>query len=348
MRPEIFDYFERALELGASDLILKPGSPPTFRMNKHLIISEDEALAPQQMYDLFLPLIDAKQQESLRDDFYVNSIFPYRHNKCRVRYYIFQQREGIAGSFRFIPPKVPNIRQLGLPDSLISIASRPRGLFLVTGPACSGKTMTIAAMADAINRRFARHIITMESPVEIIYHPQQAVFTQVEIGKVIGTYSDALTNALREDPDVMIIGELKEQAIIEQALMAAETGHLVLSSLPTMGAAQTIEHIVSMYPPGKQEEARGQLSLSLLDIFSQMLIPCVDPYQPPRVAYELMIVNSAMRNLIREKKYNQLATAMMMAKRDGCISLKESLEKLLRDEGVDQNIVRSLLEEIEE
>lgn len=348
MKPDVFEYFERAIELGASDLILKPGAPPAFRVNRHLIISEDEALAPQQMYDLLLPIIDAAQQEELRTSFYVNSIFPFRHNRSRIRFYIFQQREGLAGSFRFIPSKVPTIADLRLPDSLIGIASRPRGLFLVTGPACSGKTMTVAAMADAINKRFARHIITMESPVEVIYTPHQAVFTQVEIGKVINSYSDALTNALREDPDVMIIGELKERSIVEQALMAAETGHLVISSLPTMGASQTIEHIVSMYPPGKQEEARSQLSLSLIGIFSQMLIPNIDPFQLPSVAYELMLVNSAIRNLIRDKKYNQMNTAMIMAKRDGCVTLKDSLERLMRDEGVDQAIVKSLLQELEE
>jgi twitching motility protein PilT len=348
MKPEVFDYFERALEMGASDLILKPGAPPAFRVNRHLIISEDEALAPQQMYDLFLPIIDAAQQEELRTKFHVNAIFPYRHNVSRIRYYIFQQREGLAGSFRFIPPKVPDIHELNLPEALISIAARPRGLFLITGPSCSGKTMTIAAMADAINKRFARHIITMENPVEVIYTPNQSVFTQVEVGKVIGTYSDALTNSLREDPDVMIIGELKERAIIEQALMAAETGHLVLSSLPTTGAAQTIEHIISMYPPGKQEEARSQLSLSLIGIFSQMLIPSVNPLQRPGIAYELMLVNSAIRNLIRDKKYNQMNTAIFMAKRDGCVTLKESLEKLLRDETIDHAIVKSLLQEMEE
>lgn len=208
--------------------------------------------------------------------------------------------------------------------------------------------MTIAAMADAINKRFARHIITMENPIEVIYTPNQSVFTQVEIGKVINTYYDALINALREDPDVMIIGELKERAIIEQALMAAETGHLVLSSLPTMGSAQTIEHIISMYPPGKQEEARSQLSLSLIGIFSQMLVPNIDPMQSPSVAYELMLVNSAIRNLIRDKKYNQLNTAMIMAKRDGCVTLKDSLEKLMREEGVDQAYIKSLLQELEE
>lgn len=348
MKPEIFDYFDRALEMGASDLILKPGAPPAFRVNRHLIISEDEALAPQQMYDMFLPIVDAQQQEDLRTKFYVNSIFPYRENVSRIRYYIFQQREGLAGSFRFIPTKIPSVRDLNLPEALINIASRPRGLFLITGPSCSGKTMTIAAMADAINKRFARHIITMESPVEVIYTPQQSVFTQVEIGKVIGTYSDALTNSLRQDPDVMIIGELKERAIVEQALMAAETGHLVLSSLPTAGAAQTIEHIVSMYPAGKQEEARSQISLSLIGVFSQMLIPSVNPFQAPGVAYELMLVNPAIRNLIRDKKYNQMNTAIFMAKREGCVTLKESLEKLMRDEGIDQAILKSMLQELEE
>lgn len=333
--------------MGASDLILKPGSPPSFRVNRHLLVSEDEALAPQQMYDLFLPIVSASQQEELRTRFYVNSIFSYRH-QTRVRFYIFQQREGLAGSFRFIPPKVPTIRELGLPESLISIAASPRGLFLIAGPACSGKTMTIAAMADAINKRFARHIITMESPVEVIYTPSQAVFTQVEIGKVIGSYSEALTNSLREDPDVIILGELSDRATVEQALMAAETGHFVLSSLPTMGAGQTIEHIVSMYPPGKQEEARSQLSLSLIGIFSQMLVPSVNPFQAPGVAYELMLVNPAIKNLIRDKRYNQMNTAMIMAKREGCVTFKESLEKLIRNEGVNQDIVRSLLQELEE
>lgn len=348
MRPEIFDLFDEALEMGASDLILKPGAPPTFRLNKHLIKSEEQALAPQQMYDLLLPLIDAKQQEELRDQFEVSSIIQYRYDKSRIRFYIFQQRDGVAGSFRFIPMKVPTISDLNLPKELINVASKPRGIFLVTGPGCSGKTLTIAAMADAINRRFARHIITMESPVEIIYEPHEAVFTQVEVGKTIGTYFEALTNALREDPDVMIIGELKHKDIMDQALMAAETGHMVFSSLPTTGAAQTIEHIISMYPPDKQEEARAQVGSNLVGIFSQILIPSVDPYREPKVAYELMLANSAMKNLIREKKYNQLGTAMIMGRREGCVLLKDSLEKLRRDDTIDQKLIESLLEEFKE
>ena len=346
MKPEIFDYFEQAIKMGASDLILKPGAPPAYRVNKHLIISEDEALAPQQMFDLFLPVIDAKQQETLQNNFNVSSIFTLTSTQTRIRYYIYQQRDGVAASFRFIPNEVPNVKSLGLPDTLINIASMPRGLFLVTGPVCCGKTLTVAAMAQAINERYARHIITMENPIEIIYKADQSVFTQVEVGKVIPTYLDALTNALREDPDVMILGQLGEQGIVEQALMAAETGHLVISSLPTFGPAQTIEHIISMFPPGKQDEARNQLSLSLIGIFSQMLIPNLDYKQKPAVACELMLVNAGMRNLIRDHKYNQLSTSMVMARREGCITFKESLEKLKRNENLNQEYIDNLLEEV--
>lgn len=348
MKPEIYTYFEKALELGASDLILKPGAPPAFRVNKQLIISEDEALAPQQMFDLFLPVINAKQQEELTNNLNTSSIFTLPTNGTRIRYYMYQQREGVAGSFRFIPRNVPTIQELNLPEELINIASMPRGLFLVTGPVCSGKTFTVAAMAEAINQRFSRHIITMEREVEIIYKPNQSVFTQVEIGKGIPTYQDALTNALREDPDVMILGELSERGIVEQAMMAAETGHLVISTLPTFGPVQTIEHLISMYPEGKQSEARTQLSLSLIGFFSQTLIPNVDYRQKPRPAYELMIANEGMRNLIRDKKYSQLHTSMIMAKREGCVTFKDSLEKLKRDENLDQDYINALLQELPE
>lgn len=348
MKPEIFTYFEKALEMGASDLVLNPGAPPSYRVNKHLIISEDEALASQQMFDLFLPVINAAQQEEIHENFSTSAIFTLGSTQTRIRYYIYQTRDGVAGSFRFIPNKVPTVEELGLPDTLVNIASMPRGLFLVTGPVCSGKTLTVSAMAEAINERFARHIITMENEIEIVYKPKQSVFTQVEIGKVIPTYSDALTNALREDPDVMILGELGEQGIIEQALMAAETGHLVISSLPTFGPAQTIEHIISLYPAGKQDEARSQLSLSLIGIFSQILIPSIDYKTKASVAYELMLVNSGMRNLIRDKKYNQLTSSMIMARREGCVTFKDSLERLKRNENLDQEYISSLLQELEQ
>ncbi|RCK81109.1 MAG: Twitching motility protein PilT [Candidatus Ozemobacter sibiricus] len=347
MKPKIFTFFDMALAMKASDLLLKPGAPPTFRQNRHLIISEEEPLAPQEMYDLFLPVLDSRQQSRLNSTFEAHGMYPYKR-KARVRYYIFQQREGFAGSFRFIPTHVPTIQELQLPEVLIEVACRPRGLFLVTGPAGAGKSHTMAAMVNAINKRFARHIITMENPIEFLFQRQQSVFTQIEVGTMIPTYQDALANALREDPDVMLIGEMRDQKTVEMALVASETGHFVLSTLPTLGAAPTIERIVSFFSPEKQDEVRLQISVNLVGIFSQLLLPRIAPEQPPTVAYELLIANSGIRTMIRDKKYSQLQSAMLMARREGCVTLKDSLTRLLRDETANIELVKAMLQEIVE
>lgn len=348
MTPKIFEYFDQAIAMGASDLTLKPNAPPTFRVNGHLLITEEELLAPQQMYDLFLPIIDASFQNSLHTKFNAFSIFPYRNNKARIRFYIFQQREGIAGSFRIIPSQVPTIQSLGLPNQLVNQACRHRGLFLVTGPSGSGKSHTMAAMINAINGRFAKHIITMENPIEFIYKPEHSIFTQIEVGKQIPTYQDALGNALREDPDVMLIGEMRDAKTVEMSLVASETGHLVLSTLPTIGASQTIERIVSFFSPAKHDEVRLQLSLNLLGIFSQLMIPKVSYEQRASIAYELLIVNPAIRTQIRDNKHSQLQSAMLMARREGCVTLKDSLTHLLRDDTSNHDLVRKMLQEIVE
>ncbi|HNV71363.1 MAG TPA: PilT/PilU family type 4a pilus ATPase [Candidatus Ozemobacteraceae bacterium] len=347
MMPKIFRYFDQAIEMGASDLNLKPGAPPVFRVNGHLIISEDDTLVPQEMYDLFLPLIDAAKQQNLRNIFEVYAMYRYKRS-ARIRYYLFQQREGYAGSFRFINPHVPTIEEIGLPAILDSEAAKPRGLFLVTGPAGSGKSHTMAAMVQSINRKFARHIITMENPIEFVFKPQQSIFTQIEVGTQIPTYQAALTNALREDPDVMMIGEMRDQKTVEMALVASETGHYVLSTLPTLGAASTIERIVSFFPPDKHEEVRLQISLNLIGIFSQLLLPKVTHEARASVAYELLIANPAIRTLIRDKKYSQLQSAMLMARREGCVTLKDSLTRLMREESVNQPLIKAMLQEIVE
>jgi twitching motility protein PilT len=320
MIPKIFKFFDQALEMGASDLTLKPNAPPTYRINRHLIISEEEV---------------------------VYAMYPYK-KKGRIRFYLFQQREGYAGSFRFIPTKSPTLKDLNLPEELANQACKPRGLFLVTGPAGSGKTHTMAAMINAINRSFARHIITMENPIEFLYTRIQSIFTQIEVGTMIPTYQDALTNALREDPDVMLIGEMKDQKTVEMALVASETGHFVLSTLPTLGAASTIERIVSFFPSSKHDEVRLQISMNLVGIFSQLLIPKVSHEQPASLAYELLITNPGIRTMIRDKKYSQLASAMLMARREGCVTLKDSLTKVLREESANHELVRAMLQEIVE
>ncbi len=347
MKLRIFRYFEKALSMGASDLTIKPGSPPAFRVNGHFIVSEEEAFAPQEIFDLLLPLLDLQQQTTFRDRFQAAHIFPFR-KKSRVRCCIFKQREGIAGCFRFIPTQIPTISDLQLPDELESQALKPRGLFLVTGPSGCGKSHTMAAMVNAINRRFARHVISMENPIEFIHTRIQSVFTQIEVGKRIQTYKEGLANALREDPDVIMIGEIKDDKTVEMALVASETGHLVLSTLPTLGASKTIERIVSFFPVERHDEVRVQISMNLVGIFSQLLIPRETPDHLPSLAYELLIVNPAIRNLIREKKYSQLNSAMLLSRKEGCITLKDSLSKLLHDETSNHPLIKSLLAEIQE
>lgn len=347
MIPKIFKFFDQALELGASDMNLKPGAPATFRVNGHLIYAEEEALVPQEMYDLFLPLIDERRQNDMRQTFDCYALYTYRR-KARIRYYLFQQREGYAGSFRFIRQVIPGIKELGLPEALEIQAAKPRGLFLVTGPAGSGKSHTMAAMVNSINRRFARHIITMENPIEFIFTPNHSIFTQIEIGTQIPTYQEALTNALREDPDVMMIGEMRDRKTVEMALVASETGHFVISTLPTLGAAATLDRLISFFPPDKQEEVQSQISMNLIGIFSQLLLPRVSHEQQQSVAYEMLVTNSAVRTMIRDKKYSQLQSAMLMGRREGCVTLKDSLTRLLREENINQELVKAMLQEIVE
>lgn len=346
MIPKIFSLFEQAVEMGASDMTLKPNLSPMFRINGHLIPSEDEMLAAQEMFDLFLPILDAKKQGELRERFEVFSAFGFETS--RIRYYIFQQREGLGGHFRFIPNRVPSIKELQLPEKLEMLAMKPWGLFLVTGPSGSGKTQTMAAMVNHINRSEADHIITMENPIEFIHAPDKSIFTQIHVGTMIPTYEDALANSLREDPDVMLVGEMNDPKTVEMALVAAETGHFVMSTLPTLGAAQTIERITSFFNVEKHEEIRLRMSLNLVGIFSQILIPRMTMETPASVAYELLIPNNAIRTLIREKKFSQLSSAMLMARKEGCVTLKDTLTMLSKDSQVNQVLLKERLAEIVE
>ena len=242
---------------------------------------------------------------------------------------------------------MPSIESLGLPPILKDIAQLPRGLFLVTGPANSGKTHTLAAIINEINKTSARHVITIEDPIEFVYREKKSIFTQREIGVTSNSYSSALMNALREDPDVILVGEMRDVDTIEMVLTAAETGHLVFSTLHTVGAVQTIDRIVNMFPGHRHDEIRTQLSMSLIGIISQILLPSL--HKKERVmAHEIMIMNSAMRNQVREKKTNQLKSALMLARKDGCKTLKDSLSEILKDERVDPKLIANIMREIVE
>lgn len=342
----IHKYFNIAIERKASDLHLKAGSPPMIRVGGRIIVLPEEPLAHQEMPNLFLPLMDVKSQGDLRSTFETNFMARYK-NSWRIRACIFKQRGCLSGAFRFIPQHSPSIDGLNLPVLLKEIAAKPRGLFLVTGPANSGKTHTLAAIVNEINKLMPKHIITIEDPIEFVHRPRKSIFTQREIGITANDYHCALMNALREDPDVILVGEMRDTDTIEMVLTAAETGHLVFSTLHTVGAVQTIDRIINVFPGHRHEEIRTQLSMSLIGIISQILLPSI--HKKERVmAYELMIINSAMRNLIREKKTNQLKSALMLARKDGSKTLRDSLTEMLKDDRVDGRLVSNLLKEIVE
>ncbi len=341
---KIHRYFEIAIERQASDLHLKAGSPPIIRVGGRLITLAEEPLAFQEMPNLFLPLMSIKDQNDLKQLFEANFMTQYK-SRWRVRACIYTQRGCLSGAFRFIPQTVPSIESLGLPPILKEIAQMPRGLFLVTGPANSGKTHTLAAIINEINKTSARHVITIEDPIEFVYKEKKSIFTQREIGVTSNSYSSALMNALREDPDVILVGEMRDVNTIEMVLTAAETGHLVFSTLHTVGAVQTIDRIVNMFPGHRHEEIRTQISMSLIGIISQILLPSM--HKRERVmAHEIMIMNSAMRNQIREKKTNQLKSALMLARKDGCKTLKDSLSEIIKDERVDPKLIANIMKEI--
>jgi twitching motility protein PilT len=348
MQPEILKLFEEAIKIGASDLILKPGSPPVYRINQHLVFSEYESLAAQQMYNLLLPVLDAAQQENLQQHFKTSSIFTLNRTITRIRTFIYKLRGGYAGTFRFIPNKVPNIKSLNLPASLENLASIRKGIFLVTGPVGNGKTTTISALTQSINERLSRYIITADKLIEVVYQPVKSVFTQIEVGKGLSTYSEAVSNALRENADVIVLGDFSDKDIVEQAFIASETGHLVLASIQASGSASAIEKIVDLFPIEKQEEIRGQLSQNLIGILSQRLIPSIEYKKKASIAYELLFTNPNIRNIIKGCKYSLLSSTLLNSKENGCISFKESIEKLLKDESLDKDYLRDLLKEVEE
>ena len=347
MQPEIYKLFEEAVKMGASDLILKPGSPPVYRLNRHLIISEYESLAPQQMYNMLLPVLNASQQDNIQKSYKTTSIFSLNRTLTRIRSFIYKLRGGYAGTFRFIPNKVPNIKSLNLPASLENIASIRKGIFLVTGPIGSGKSLTLSALAQTINERLSRYIITVDKLTEVVYKPIKSVFSQIEVGNGISNYFEAVSNALREDADVIVLGDFNDKNVVEQAFIASETGHLIIASIQSSGSASAIEKIINLFPTDKHDEVRGQLYQNLVGVFSQRLIPSINYKNKPSVAYELLFATPNIRNIIKEHKYPSQSSSILNSKENGCISFKESIEKLLRDESLDKDYLKDLLKEVE-
>lgn len=314
-------------ERHASDLHITVGVPPILRINGKLRKLDLPELNRQNVHEMIYSIISDKQKNQYEKFHETDFSFELK-DMTRFRTNIFNTRRGEAASFRLIPEKIKSLAQLGLPAELSIFTKKSKGFVLVTGPTGSGKTTTLASLIDIINKERYEHIITIEDPIEFIHNHENCVIDQREVGIHTDSFANALRSALREDPDVILVGEMRDLETISMAVTAAETGHLVFSTLHTNSAAETVQRIINVFPPHQQNQIRMQVAESLLGIVAQTLLPTIE--EEGRVpAIELMIANSAIRNLIREEKVHQMPATIQMGRKDGMISLDQSLKELM-------------------
>jgi twitching motility protein PilT len=317
----------KAKEKGASDVHLNIGIPPMFRINGKMTKSEFPELTSDNAHELIYSIISDKQKEEFQEHKQVDLSYEIE-DVSRFRINIFKHRLGEAAVIRLIPTEILSVEELGLPDVITTLTEKEKGIVLVTGPTGSGKSTTLAALINIINTRRYEHIISIEDPIEFIHQHKNCVISQREIGEHADTFASALRVALREDPDVILVGEMRDLETISMALRAAETGHLVFSTLHTNSAADTIERIINAFPAHQQAQARLQLAGSIEAVIAQTLIPTVDE-QGRVAAMELMLANPAIRNLIRDEKIHQIPSTIQISRKIGMQSLDQSLKDLL-------------------
>jgi len=331
---QIKELLIKAKEKDASDLHLNVGIPPVLRINGKLTRLDLPELTPEITHEMIYSILSEKQKAGF-EKFGEYDLSYELINISRFRVNIFKHRRGEGAAFRLIPEKIKTLSQLGLPSMLSDFTEKDRGLVLVTGPTGSGKSTTLAALVDIINKNRYDNIITIEDPIEFIHSHKNCLVSQREIGSHTTSFASALRNALREDPDVILVGEMRDLETISMALTAAETGHLVFSTLHTISAAETIERIIDVFPPHQQNQVRMQLAGSLLGVVAQTLLPILD--EKGRIpALEIMLANPAVKNLIREGKAYQIASTIQISKKDGMQSLDQSLKDLLMEGKISQ------------
>ena len=320
----IHELLSMMYEKGASDLHITTGVPPTIRVDGRLLPMPAEPLMPQDTKRLCYSILTEAQKQRFEEDWELDLSFGVK-GLSRFRANIYMQRGAVAGAFRTIPFKIRDFDDLGLPLVVRDLCKRPRGLVLVTGPTGSGKSTTLAAMIDKVNTERQEHIVTIEDPIEYLHPHKKCLVNQREVNADTQSFKKALKYILRQDPDVVLIGEMRDLETIEAALTVAETGHLVFATLHTNSAVQTINRILDVFPPYQQPQVRAQLSFVLEGVVSQILIPKASG--GGRVlALEVMIPNSAIRNLIREEKIHQIYSQMQVGQaKFGMQTMNQSL-----------------------
>ena len=325
----LVDLFERMAGAGASDLHLCVGSPPVFRVRGELIRLDEPAIDAGDLRELVYTITTLAQQQTLEVERELD--FSYALvGRWRFRVNVSFDRDSIAAAVRLVPAEIPTLEQLEMPPMLRELAMRRRGLILVTGPTGSGKSTTLAAMIDLINEERACHIITIEDPIEFIHTHKRAVINQREVGADTRSFARALRSVLRQDPDVILVGELRDLESISIALTAAETGHLVFATLHTRSAASAIDRMIDVFPAEQQAQVRVQLSSSLQGIVAQALLPTADG-RGRCAAVEVLLADDAVRNLIRQAKLEQVHSYMHTGGKRGMHTLEQDLARLVQD-----------------
>ena len=323
----IDDLLEQMMARSASDLHLSVGSPPAIRVHGEIQrLEELEPLTPEDTQQLMYQILSSEQQKN----FEIKRQLDFAHQipgVARFRVNVYFQRECVAAAFRLIPEEIKTLEELRLPPSLHALAEKPRGLVLVTGPTGSGKSTTLAAMIDEVNRTRTDHILTIEDPVEFVHRHKRCIVNQREIGVDAPSFAEGLRAALRQDPDVILVGEMRDLETIGTALTAAETGHLVLGTLHTQSAAGTVDRIIDVFPPAQQAQVRMQLASSLQGIITQALLP-VAAGNGRIAALEILLPDDATRNLIRQGKVEQIYTIMQTGTQKGMQTMEQALAEL--------------------
>jgi len=317
------------LERGASDLHLTSGSRPQLRLNGHLTPLEDfPELTPNVIQRVMYAAITQKQRERFEEVLELDFAYSVP-GKARFRVNMYRQRDSVGAAFRLIPFEIKKIEDLGLPPGIANFSMLPRGFVLVTGPTGSGKSTTLAAIVDLANRQRRDHIMTVEDPIEFLHRHQSCMVNQREVGEDTHSFANALKHVLRQDPDIILVGEMRDLETISVALTAAETGHLVFATLHTQDAAQTIDRIIDVFPPHQQQQVRVQLAGSLQGVVCQTLARTTDG-KGRVVATEVLVATPAVRNLIREGKTHQIYSAMQAGSQHGMHTLDQHLADLVK------------------
>ncbi len=325
--PDVKTLLHATVESGASDLHVSAGMPPMVRVRGDMVRSQAPPLSDQDARAMLATLMNETQRKEFQERREIDFAFELP-GLCRFRANIFEQRRGIGGVFRVIMTKIRTLDDLGAPRILRDLAMRERGLVLVTGPTGSGKSTTLAAMIDFVNSSRPGHIITIEDPIEFVHESKSCLINQREVGAHTDSFSAALRSALREDPDILLVGELRDLETTALAITAAETGHLVFGTLHTNSAAKTIDRLIDIFPADRQSQVRTMVSESLEGVIAQSLLPSADG-KSRVAALEILIGVPALRNLIREDKTTQIQSVMQVGAQHGMQTLDQALKDLV-------------------